>query len=95
MSVSQSDVKYIAGLAKLKFEDSEIDSLTEQLNSILFYIDKLNQLDTSDVEPLSYPVEIELNMRDDILKASVSRKEALSNAPDSNDEYFKVPKVIG
>jgi aspartyl-tRNA(Asn)/glutamyl-tRNA(Gln) amidotransferase subunit C len=95
MSVSKIDVKYIADLAKLKFEDDEIESLTIQLNSILYYMSKLNQIDTSDIEPLSYPVEIESRMRDDILTNSLPRKDALINAPDSPDEYFKVPKVIG
>jgi len=95
MSVSKIDVKYIADLAKLKFEDDEIDSLTMQLNSILYYMSKLNQIDTSDIEPLSYPVEIESRMRDDILKDSLPRKDALINASDSTDEYFIVPKVIG
>jgi aspartyl-tRNA(Asn)/glutamyl-tRNA(Gln) amidotransferase subunit C len=95
MSVSKVEVKYLADLAKLKFEDSEIDNLTIQLNSILYYMTKLNQLDTSDVEPLSYPVELESKMREDLLKNSVERTEALKNAPKSNDEYFIVPKVIG
>ncbi|RPI67050.1 MAG: Asp-tRNA(Asn)/Glu-tRNA(Gln) amidotransferase subunit GatC, partial [Ignavibacteriales bacterium] len=61
---------------------------------ILAYVDKLNEADTENVEPLSYPVEGSNIFREDELKPSVSRDEALKNAPDQDDEFFKVPKVI-
>ncbi len=95
MSVSKEEVKKIAELARLKFEENELDNFTQQFNKILEYMDKLNELDTENVEPLSHPVEPKENrFRKDEKKPSVKREEALRNAPDSNEEFFKVPKVI-
>ncbi len=94
MSVTKKDVEHIAKLARLEFNDEEINDYTQQLNKILEYVDKLNELDTENVEPLSHPVEGSNVFREDELKTSVSRDEALANAPDRTDEFFKVPKVI-
>lgn len=94
MSVTLKDVEHIAELARLKFSKEELENFTHQLNQILEYMDKLNELDTENVEPLSYPVEGNNIFREDELKPSISREEALRNAPDSDDEFFKVPKVI-
>ena len=71
-----------------------MENFTSQLNEILNYVDKLNELDTENVEPLSHPVEEFNKFRDDELKPSIEREEALKNAPDRTDEFFKVPKVI-
>lgn len=95
MSVTKKDVEKIAELAKLKFTDDELDNFTHQMNEILTYMDKLNELDTENVKPLSHPVEQINVFRDDELKPSVSTEEALKNAPDKTDQHFKVPKVIG
>ncbi len=95
MSVTRKDVEHIAELARLKFSGEELENFTEQLNEILSYIEKLNELDTENVNPLSHPVEGENVFREDVAKPSVKREEALKNAPDSDDEFFKVPKVIG
>ncbi len=95
MSVTKKDVEYIAELAKLKFKDDELESFTSQLNQILEYIEKLDELDTENVEPLSHPIEKVNNFREDKVKPSVNREDALENAPDKNEEFFKVPKVIG
>jgi len=94
MSITKKDVEYIAQLARLRFKDEELENFTSRLNEILNYVDKLNELDTENVEPLSHPVEEFNKFRDDELKPSVEREEALKNAPDRTDEYFKVPKVI-
>ncbi|MHB8906732.1 MAG: Asp-tRNA(Asn)/Glu-tRNA(Gln) amidotransferase subunit GatC [Melioribacteraceae bacterium] len=94
MSVTRKDVEYIAQLARLRFKDEELENFTSQLNEILNYVDKLNELDTENVEPLSHPVEEFNKFRDDELKPSIEREEALKNAPDRTDEFFKVPKVI-
>ncbi|MCJ7553916.1 MAG: Asp-tRNA(Asn)/Glu-tRNA(Gln) amidotransferase subunit GatC [Ignavibacteriaceae bacterium] len=94
MSVTKKDVEKIAQLAKLKFNDQEIDSFTDDMNRILSYVDKLNELDTESVEPLSHPNEGSNVFRDDELKKSIPTDEALKNAPDRNDKFFKVPKVI-
>lgn len=94
MPVDIETVKYIAKLSKLKLSEEEEKKFTHELNTILDYVDKLNSIDTSDVEPLSYPVEGNNVFRDDIKKASISREEALKNAPSRDEEYFKVPKIL-
>ena len=94
MAVSRKDVEYIASLAKLKFNEEELENYTHQLNDILTYVEKLNELDTSNVEPLSHPVENQNVFREDKRKPSVTTEEALKNSPGRTDEFFKVPKVI-
>jgi aspartyl-tRNA(Asn)/glutamyl-tRNA(Gln) amidotransferase subunit C len=95
MAVTRKDVEYIAELAKLKFKDEELEKFTEQLNEILAYVEKLNELDTTNVEPLSHPIEGSNVFREDVVKPSLDREEALRNAPDRSELFFKVPKVIG
>ena len=94
MSVTKSDIEHIAKLAKLEIKEGEINEFTSQLNQILQYVDKLNELDTDNVEPLSHPVEGENVFREDILKDSISTENALNNSALKTDKYFKVPKVI-
>jgi aspartyl-tRNA(Asn)/glutamyl-tRNA(Gln) amidotransferase subunit C len=95
MAVTKKDVEYIAELAKLRFKDEELEKFTEQLNEILAYVEKLNELDTTNIEPLSHPVEGSNVFREDAAKPSIDREEALRNAPDRSELFFKVPKVIG
>lgn len=94
MSVTRKDVEYIAQLARLRFKDEELENYTHQLNEILNYVDKLNELDTTNIEPLNHPIENVNVFRNDELKPSVQTEDALKNAPDRTDEFFKVPKVI-
>jgi aspartyl-tRNA(Asn)/glutamyl-tRNA(Gln) amidotransferase subunit C len=94
MSVTKNDVKKIAELARLEFSESEIENYTSEMNKILGYVEKLNELNTENVEPLSHPIENNNVFRDDVVKLSTDREKALSNAPDSTSEHFKVPKVI-
>jgi len=95
MAVTKKDVEKIAELAKLKFSEQELESFTHQMNEILNYMEKLNELDTENVEPLSHPVEQTNVFREDELKPSLTTEEALKNAPAKDERYFKVPKVIG
>ena len=95
MSVSKEDVEKIAKLAKLNFSDEELENFTPQMNEILNYMDKLNELDTENVEPLSHPVEQINVFREDKLKQSIFTEDALKNAPSKDEQFFKVPKVIG
>jgi aspartyl-tRNA(Asn)/glutamyl-tRNA(Gln) amidotransferase subunit C len=95
MAVTKKDVEKIAELARLKFSDDELENFTPQMNEILSYMDKLNELDTQNVKPLSHPVEQTNVFREDELKDSISTEEALKNAQDKTDAHFKVPKVIG
>lgn len=95
MAVSRKDVEHIAELARLKFNEDELNNFTEQLNEILAYVEKLNELDTENVEPLSHPVEGNNVFREDVVKHSIPTSEALKNAPEKDDQFFHVPKVIG
>ena len=95
MPVTIKDVEHVAALARLSFSEEEKQKLTAQLNEILRYMEQLNTLDTSNVEPLSHVIELQNVFREDVLRPSVSREEALKNAPSRTEEFFKVPKVIG
>ena len=95
MSVTIKDVEHVAALARLSFSEEEKQKLTAQLNDILRYMEQLNQLDTSNVEPLSHVIELKNVFREDVLRPSLPREEALKNAPAKTEEFFKVPKVIG
>ena len=94
MSVTQKDVEYIAKLAKLKLNKDELENYTKDMNEILEYIDKLNELDTEKIEPLSHPLGTKNVLREDIPRQSIEREKALKNAPKATHEFFKVPKVI-
>ncbi len=93
--VTKEEVKHIAKLAKLKFTDKEIEKLQIELNSVLEYIDKLNELDLENVKPLENINEtIENVLREDKVEPGVTREEALKNAPAKTENFFKVPKVL-
>lgn len=95
MPVSITDVRHIAALARLSFTEAEEEALVQELNAILAYMDQLNTLDTTQVEPLSHVIELHNVFREDERKAGVTREEALKNAPARTKEFFTVPKVIG
>ncbi|MDE3057271.1 MAG: Asp-tRNA(Asn)/Glu-tRNA(Gln) amidotransferase subunit GatC [Bacteroidota bacterium] len=95
MSVTIKDVEHISDLARLEFSEQEKEKFTHQLNDILKYVEKLNELDTSNVEPLSHVIELQNIFRADKVKPSIPTEEALKNAPAKTEEFFKVPKVIG
>lgn len=95
MSVTVKDVEHVASLARLSFTEEEKVKLVEQLNTILDYIQQLNELDTTNVEPLSHVIELSNVFREDELKPGLSREEALRNAPARTEKFFKVPKVLG
>ncbi len=94
MAVTIKDVEHIAKLAKLEFNEDEKAKFTEQFNEILAFMEKLNELDTSKVEPLSHVIELQNVFRDDAVKQSLATEEALKNAPAKTEKFFKVPKVI-
>ena len=110
MKVTEQDVAYVADLANLDLNDEERSGMLRDLNSILEYIDRLNELDTSDVPPMAqvsdrYGVDeskqgserFAYASREDILEGlrkSLPHEEALANAPDADEQFFRVPKVI-
>lgn len=95
MSVTLQDVHKIARLARLEFGDEEKETITHQMNDILRHIEKLNELDTSAVEPLLHVIELSNVFREDVVKPSLPVNDALKNAPSTFDSFFTVPKVIG
>jgi aspartyl-tRNA(Asn)/glutamyl-tRNA(Gln) amidotransferase subunit C len=94
MAVTLKDVDHVANLARLKFSDEEKKTLMEQLNRILDYMEKLNKLDTSNVEPLSQVIPLSNVFREDTVRPSQPVSEVLKNAPAKTGKFFKVPKVI-
>ena len=94
MAVTLSDVEHIARLARLRFDADELERMAANLNQILDYVEQLGELDTRDVEPLSHTSQLTNVMREDVVAPSLPVEEALRNAPDRHDGYFKVPRVI-
>jgi aspartyl-tRNA(Asn)/glutamyl-tRNA(Gln) amidotransferase subunit C len=95
MAVTVGDVDHIAKLARLEFSPEEKERFTHQLNTILTYMEQLNRIDTSNVEPLAHVLELSNVFREDIVRPGLDHEKALQNAPAKTDEFFKVPKVIG
>ena len=96
MKITRQDVEYVARLARLRLTEEEKEKYTGQLEAILGYIDKLNALDTKDVKPTSHIMGLKNVWREDELKpcSDAVREALLANAPDREDDYFKVKKVI-
>ena len=94
MKISKKDVIETAELARLEFQESELEKFTEQLGNILEYIEDLNELDTEGIEPTSHGVEIPTPLREDKVVQLITSEEALQNAPEKDDGFFVVPKVI-
>ena len=92
--IERKDVEHVARLARLALTEAELERMREQLNGILAYIEKLNELDTSSVEPTSHAVPMVNVMRDDAPGPCLPRDEALANAPDRAGEFFRVPRII-
>lgn len=94
MSVTIPEVEKIAQLAKLKFSEEEKIKLQKDMNQVLGYIEQLNELDLTDVEPLENINETENVMREDEVNPWLTTEEALKNAPAKTQKFFKVPKVM-
>ncbi len=92
--LTRGEVLHIARLAKLKLTEEEVELYREQLGRILEYFKKLEELDTSDVEPTSHVLDVKNVLRADEPRPSVPPEEALRNAPRKRDGYFEVPQVI-
>lgn len=95
MSVTLQQVDSIAGLAKLAFSDEEKETFVEQFNQILHYMEKLDELDTDQIEPTYNVLDLKNVTRADAVKPWLTQEEALANAPKSKHGFFSVPKVIG
>ena len=94
MSLSREDVAKVALLARLRLGVGELEMFTGQLNGIVDFVAQLQELDTTNVEPLAHGVEVRNVFRDDVRGPSLPRAQALANAPQRNDEGFLVPAVL-
>ncbi|CAH0122571.1 MULTISPECIES: Asp-tRNA(Asn)/Glu-tRNA(Gln) amidotransferase subunit GatC [unclassified Paenibacillus] len=94
MSIAVQDVEHVAKLARLDLSEEEKTKFTEQLNAILKYAEKLNELDTDDVAPTSHVLPIANVMREDEVRPSLPIEKVLLNAPDEEDGQIKVPAVL-
>ena len=94
MKLGRNEVEYVANLGRLRLNEDEIDKFAKQLSDILLYIDKLNEIDTSNVEPMAHAVEMSNAFREDTVERKWDKEDALKNAPDRDEDYFKVPKII-
>jgi len=97
VKISEQEVRYVADLANLKLTDPEIARLSKDLDEILTHIDTLNELDTSNVQPMAqvlYEAEETATLREDRERPPIGNEAALANAPLAGGGYYKVPKVI-
>jgi len=95
MPITVKDVEYVANLAKLELSEEEKKRFQKELDNIIKYIDQLNELDTQDVPITSHVFPLQNVLRKDEVLPSLSPDEALANAPEKKEGFFKVPKVIG
>ena len=93
-TLDHTSVRHVAHLARLRVTDEEVARFAEQLSSILGYVDQLNQLDTGDVPPTAHPLPVSNVFRDDVVQPPWDPNRALCNAPQSEDGFFRVPKVL-
>ena len=94
MKITRKEVEHVAVLARLELAPAEIDTLTGQMDAILAYVDKLNELDTTGIFPTSHAVPMENAFRDDVARPGIGVEAALANAPDRSGSFYRVPKVI-
>jgi len=92
--ITGQEVRHVALLARLELSDTEEQRMTGQINSILEYMDKLNELDTKDVPPTTHAIQLQNVFRPDLVQRSLERAESLANAPGTDGVNFVVPKVI-
>ena len=94
MKITVEEVEHVAELARLEVGPEEIQNLTEQMNRILLYMEKLNELDTKGVAATSHVIELVNVFREDSVEKSLPREQTLKNAPEATDSEFIVPRVI-
>lgn len=94
MKISQEEIKKIALLSRLEVKDDHISTVEKELSDILSYVAELNELDLEGVEPMAHAVPLHNVFREDEEKPSLDHELALFNAPEAEDGYFKVPRVV-
>jgi aspartyl-tRNA(Asn)/glutamyl-tRNA(Gln) amidotransferase subunit C len=94
MKVTDEIVDHIAHLSRLEFEGADKVAIKEDMQRIISFMDKLQEVDTENVEPLIFMTKEINNLREDIAVSSVDQKDALRNAPKADSDYFRIPKVL-
>jgi len=94
MSVDQDTVRRIARLARIAVQDDELPALAGELNTILDWVEQLDEVNTDDVEPMTSAVAMTLKMRDDVVTSGDHQKDVTMNAPQSEDGFYVVPRVV-
>ena len=96
MKISKEEVQHVARLARLALDDQALDAMAGQIGTVLEYMETLNRIDTTDVEPTAHAVSAAATpLRDDETRGHLDRDQALANAPEKDDASFLVPRVIG
>jgi aspartyl-tRNA(Asn)/glutamyl-tRNA(Gln) amidotransferase subunit C len=91
--ISTDDVKHVAKLARLELTEDEINKYSKQLGDILKYVEKMNEVDTTGVEPMPHAIPVYNVMREDVVKYEETKEELMANAPFEEDGFFRVPKI--
>lgn len=92
--IDREQVRKVAKLSRLELTESEIEEFTSQLEAILEYVAKMNELDTENIEPLAHCLPVSNVFREDIPKESLGTEKTLANAPKRDETYFMVPKIL-
>ena len=91
--ITTKDVEHVAKLARLELTEEEKEKYTYQLSDVLKHVEQMNEVDTTNVEPMNHPIDFVNVMREDKIIYENTREELMSNAPDVEGEFFKVPKI--
>jgi aspartyl-tRNA(Asn)/glutamyl-tRNA(Gln) amidotransferase subunit C len=92
--IDEGQVRKVAKLSRLELSEEEVQEFAGQLSAILDYVERMNQLDTSNVEPLAHCLPISNVFREDVVKESLGTQKSLANAPETDGAFFKVPKIL-
>jgi aspartyl-tRNA(Asn)/glutamyl-tRNA(Gln) amidotransferase subunit C len=94
MKITEQIVDHIAHLARLEFEGAEKDAIRSDMENIITFMERLNELDTENVQPLIFMSDEVNRLREDLAQVTITQKEALKNAPKKDSDYFRIPKVL-
>jgi aspartyl-tRNA(Asn)/glutamyl-tRNA(Gln) amidotransferase subunit C len=94
MSVDKNTVKRVARLARIALPEERLEPMAKELNAILAWVEQLNEVDTSSVEPMTSVIKMSLKMREDVVTDGKAATDVVLNAPSGEDNYFAVPKVV-
>ena len=91
--ISTEEVKHVAKLARLELTEEEVNKYSQQLGSILEYVEQMNEIDTTGIEPMPHAIPVYNVMREDVVKYEQTKEEMMANAPFEEDGFFRVPKI--